>query len=160
MSTIRLSNILSISNKYTAVKLFCSTSDVTGLVETKDCSTNPDNWFADLRSHNVSRRPRNKNGGGVALIIRRSLRGFRRTDLEPASLEAIFVESFVLNLIFCVFYGSLWIANKHARPTVLRRRSLPQTFSLILLARRKLQASPATWTRQLLPDLSCLAAGS
>ena len=84
---------MSFSNKSSAFQLFCSFSDVTGLVETKDCEDFPDNKFADLRSFNVFRKPRNCHGGGVAIIGRRNLKMFRRTDLESENSKLLLVES-------------------------------------------------------------------
>ena len=107
--------------------MFCSFTDVTALVETKDGPDNPDNLFADLRSHNVFRKPRNKNGGGVALVMKKALRGFLRSDLDISGLEIIFVESIVLNLIFCVFYGPPCSIN-HSLPKLFAHfRILPHT---------------------------------
>ena len=103
--SFRFSNVVSVFNKSAAVKLFCSSVDVTGLVETRDCPEYVDNLFADLRSHNVFRKPRDRHGGGVALVAKKSLRGYRRTDLEPPDLEMLFVDLNTANIMICVFYS-------------------------------------------------------
>ena len=101
----RLCNIVSISNKHSAVKIFTFAADVTALVETKDCDSYPDNYFANLTSFNVFRRPRNSNGGGVALVVRKCLKAFRRIELEPPQLEVLVVDLTSANLLVLVFYG-------------------------------------------------------
>ena len=100
---------------------------IIGLVETRDCPENPDSLFADLRSYNVFRKRRDKNGGGIALVIKKSLKGFRQIDHEPSDLELIFVESFALNLVFCVFYGPPCSINQTLRRLFDHFRMLPQT---------------------------------
>ena len=101
----RFSNIVSIFNKSAAVKLFCSSADVTGLVETRDCSDYVDNLFANLTSFNVFRRPRDRHGGGVAAAVRKSIREFRRADLELPDIEMLMIDLTSANLIVCVFYS-------------------------------------------------------
>ena len=101
----RLCNITSIQNKHAAVKLCTAVADVTALVETKDCDSFPDNYFANLTSFNVFRRPRNSNGGGVAVVIRKCLKPFRRVELEPSDLEVLVVDLTRANLLVLVFYG-------------------------------------------------------
>ena len=92
-------------NKHAAVKVFTALADVTALVETKDCDSYPDNYFANLTSFNVFRRPRNSNGGGVAVVVRKCLKAFRRVELEPSQLEVLVVDLTSANLLVLVFYG-------------------------------------------------------
>ena len=103
--SFRFCNIISIFNKSPSVKLFCSSVDITGLVETRDCPDYADNIFADLRSFNVFRRARDRHGGGVASIVSKALRGYRRSDLEHRDLELLMVDISTSNIIVCVFYS-------------------------------------------------------
>ena len=103
--SFRFSNIVSIFNESPSVKVVCSSVDITGLVETRDCPDYTDNIFADLRSFNVFRRARDRHGGGVALVVSRTLRGYRRPDLEHRDLEMLMVDISVSNIIVCVFYS-------------------------------------------------------
>ncbi|OQV19454.1 hypothetical protein BV898_06445 [Hypsibius exemplaris] len=64
-------------------------ADVTGLDKMRDCVDYPDSKFADLRCFNVFRKPRNVIGGSVAIVCRRTLRGYRRKDLEPSRLDPV-----------------------------------------------------------------------
>ena len=101
----QLCNIISISNKHGAVKIFTSAADVTALMKTKNCDSYPDNYFANLTSFNVFRRPKNSNGGGVALVVRECPKALRRIELEPPQLEVLVVDLTSANLFVLVFYG-------------------------------------------------------
>ena len=83
------------------------------LVETRDCLDYPDNLFADLRSYNVFRKPRNVFGGGVAFIVKKGLKGFRRTDLEIEGLELLVIELTITHLVIGVLR-----ATKSDRPAL------------------------------------------
>ena len=101
----RFCNIRSIYNKSLEVHLFSIGSDISAFVETRDSPELADSLFADLRSYNVFRKPRNRNGGGVAIVTKKYLKAFRRADLETSDLELLFVELPVSKSIFGVFYG-------------------------------------------------------
>lgn len=101
----RFANIVSTGNKSEHVRLFSNYSDFCAFVETKDDGTFPDNIFDDLRKFNVFRKPRNLQGGEVAIIVKRTLKHSRRTDLETNELEFMIVECKALELYFGVFYG-------------------------------------------------------
>ena len=103
--SFRFSNIVSIFNKSSSGKIFSSSADVTGLVETRDCPEYTDNLFADLRVFNVFRRARDSRGGGVALVVRKALKGYRRPDLEHSDLEILMVDLSCSDIIVCVFYS-------------------------------------------------------
>ena len=103
--TFRFSNIVSIFNKSASVKVFCSAADITGLVETRDCEEYTDNKFANLTSFNIFRRARNRHGGGVAIVVKKALKAFRRPDLEHPDLEVLFVDITLANIVVCVFYS-------------------------------------------------------
>ena len=87
------------------MKIFASCADVTGLVETRDCLEYADNLFADLRVFNVFRRARDRRGGGVALVVKKALKGYRRPDLEHSDLEILMIDVSSANIIVCVFYS-------------------------------------------------------
>ena len=87
------------------MKIFASSADVTGLVETRDCPEYADNLFTDLRVFNVFRRAGDRRGGGVALVVKKALKGYRRPDLEHSDLEILIVDVSSANIIVCVFYS-------------------------------------------------------
>ncbi len=114
----RFCNVVSVRKHTAQIKLFSSSTDVIGFVETRDRAGDADSLFADLRSFNVFRLPRDVHGGGVSLSCRKHLRAYRRTDLETADLEFLVVELSALNLVIGVFYG----------PPISIRTSLPALF--------------------------------
>ena len=104
---IRHCNINSIKSKHMQVKKFCEDADICALTETWDNSTIPDNWFADLRSHNVYRRSRADGYGGVALVVKsKAMPSYRREDLEHDELELLVVDIPILALCVAVFYAA------------------------------------------------------
>lgn len=104
--TIRLSNLNGVLSKSPSVKIFCSFADITGLTETWDKAEYADKIFADLRTFNVFRRPRSSDAhGGVALVVKKSLKASRRHDLEHPDLELLLVEISALSILVGVFYG-------------------------------------------------------
>lgn len=90
-----------------SVRTFAAGADITALTKTWNRPEFPDNLFADLRSSNVFHRDRfNGVYWGVALILKKSLKGFRRTDLECSQIEFLVVEPTTAPLVIGVFYGS------------------------------------------------------
>lgn len=76
------------------------------LTKTWDRPEYADSVFADLRVFNVFRRQReNGSHGGVALVVRKSSKAFRRSDFEMQGVEFLVVELCALPVIFGVFYG-------------------------------------------------------
>ena len=142
----RFSNIVSIFNKSAAVKLFCSKVDVTGLVETRDCPDYVDNLFANLTSFNVFRKPRDQHGGGVAAVVRKSLKGFRRADLELPDIEMLMIDLTSANLIICVFYSPPVSVRVNTVRFVEHIRTLPHDIIRRLVVMGDFNMPDVDWT--------------
>lgn len=75
------------------MKAFLFPADITVFTKTWDCEEYADRIYADLRSFNVFNRARLTDPhGGVALVAKKHLKGFRRRDLESDELELLAVE--------------------------------------------------------------------
>lgn len=111
--TIRFCNIASTNNKIVKVNFACA--HITGYVETRYSLDYSDNIFADLGSYVVFRRPRNVNGGGVAIPVKKKLHAHRRLDLESADLKIIFIQISCHYFTIGCLYGPLNRINELIR---------------------------------------------
>ena len=119
---------------------------MTGLVETRDCPEYVDNIFADLRSYNVFRKLRDRHGGGVALVAKKTLRGYRRTDLEPPDLEMLFVDLNTANVMVCVFYSPPSSVRTNTARFIEHVRSLPHDVIRRLIVIGDFNVPDINWT--------------
>ena len=68
--------------------------DILAVTETHlDHTKKDDSIF--INGYSVYRRDRNKNGGGVAIYCKNSIRSIRRTDLERNNIELLWVELYI-----------------------------------------------------------------